>query len=88
MTIYTMILEKVVVLTDTVEIEADSLEEAKELFEENECDYFEEADFDFPLFDDPTLIRPYLFGATWIEDGNEHSDSFVRIAAELVSESF
>lgn len=45
MTTYTMTLEKVCTLTDTVEIEADSLEEAKAKFEENEQDYFEDAEW-------------------------------------------
>ncbi len=85
MTIYTMILEKAVVLTDRVEIEADSLEEAKVQFEENEQEYFDEADFKYPYYDDATLIEPYLYGATWNVDGIGGFKRFAEVAADVFS---
>ena len=81
MTTYTMILEKVCVLTDTVEIEANSLNAARQIFNANEQEYFEDADFDFPLYDDATLIGPYLYGAKW--KNNDGIEECVRLAGEL-----
>lgn len=83
MTTYTMILEKVCVLTDTVEIEANSLNAAHQIFNANEQEYFEGADFDFPLYDDATLIGPYLYGAKWENNGKEESVGLVELEVKL-----
>ena len=85
MTTYTMILEKVCVLTDTVEVEADSLEEAKAKFEENGQEYFEDADFDFLPDDDSTLIRPYLWGIGWDEANGKNYERLAWLEARVHS---
>jgi hypothetical protein len=81
MTTYTMILEKVCVLTDTVEIEANSLNAARQIFNANEQAYFEDADFDFPHYDDATLIGPYLYGAKW--EKNDGEEECVRLVGTI-----
>ena len=83
MTTYTMILEKVCVLTDTVEIEANSLNAARQIFNANEQEYFEDADFDFPLYDDATLVGPYLYGAKWENNGIDESVGLVELEVKL-----
>lgn len=83
MTTYTMILEKVCVLTDTVEIEANSLNAARQIFNANEQEYFEGADFDFPLYDDATLVGPYLYGAKWENNGIDESVRLVELEVKL-----
>lgn len=83
MTTYTMILEKVCVLTDTVEIEANSLNAARQIFNANEQEYFEGADFVFPLYDDATLVGPYLYGAKWENNGIDESVGLVELEVKL-----